>query len=714
MSIDVSQFLATFYEESFEGLDIMESELLNLDSSSVDDETINNIFRAAHSIKGGSGTFGLKEVSNFTHVLETLLDEMRSGKRKISQPAVELMLTSVDVIREMMKSLQSKMPLDQARIEMVHGQLEKMLAGEEPGKVLEQKKTPSESATMTDKASGSCEGHKIKFAPKAHLFRTGNDPLRILAELSELGDMEVIVNIDQLPSLEKINPENSYLTWNIMLHGATDEVAIKDVFSWVEEDADIIIEPVGAYSPETNSHDHELPLAANAVAEEPQQAIGAKPSQNVKAVNVKSNSISENEPSRVDQSVVRRAAASDSGSIRVGIDKVDALIDMVGELVITQSMLNQIGDEFTIDKLQKLQDGLVELERHTRELQETVMRIRMLPISFAFNRFPRLVHDIGNQLGKKVELKLSGENTELDKTVMERIGDPLVHLVRNSLDHGIETPEKRLQKGKSEIGHVHLNAFHQGGNIIIEIVDDGAGIDADRIRRKAVERGIIGENDILSKEKTLELIFAPGLSTADQVSDISGRGVGMDVVRRNISELGGTIEIISELDVGTTFRVRLPLTLAILDGQLVRVGHETFVVPLVSIIESLQVKAESVKSIAGDAELYRLRNEYIPVIRLHKAFNIASDSTKLVGGLLVVVEGEGRYGGIFVDELLGQQQVVIKSLESNYKKVEGISGATILGDGTVALIVDTPGLIKLSKLNQHKYSESSELSSELA
>jgi two-component system chemotaxis sensor kinase CheA len=713
MSIDISQFLATFYEESFEGLDVMESELLNLDSSSVDDETINNIFRAAHSIKGGSGTFGLKEVSNFTHVLETLLDEMRSGKRKITQPAVELMLTSVDVIREMMKSLQSKTPLDQARIEIVHNQLEKMLAGEEPDKMLEQNKTPSESTGITDKAPGICEGHKIRFTPKAHLFRTGNDPLRILAELAELGDMEVIVNLDQLPSLEEINPENSYLAWNIMLHGATDELAIKDVFSWVEEDADIIIEPVGAYSLEANSQNNASPLAANSIPET-QQTIGAKSSKNVEAVDSKSNIISEVESPRVDQSVVRRAAASDSGSIRVGIDKVDALIDMVGELVITQSMLNQIGDEFTIDKLQKLQDGLVELERHTRELQETVMRIRMLPISFAFNRFPRLVHDIGNQLGKKVELKLSGESTELDKTVMERIGDPLVHLVRNSLDHGIETPAKRLQKGKPETGHVHLNAFHQGGNIIIEIVDDGAGIDADRIRRKAIERGIIGENDILSKEKTLELIFAPGLSTADQVSDISGRGVGMDVVRRNISELGGTIEIISEIDVGTTFRVRLPLTLAILDGQLVRVGHETFVVPLVSIIESLQVKAESVKSIAGDAELYRLRNDYIPVIRLHKAFNITSDSTKLVGGLLVVVEGEGRYGGIFVDELLGQQQVVIKSLESNYKKVEGISGATILGDGTVALIIDTPGLIKLSKSNQYNYSELSDNSSVLA
>lgn len=713
MSIDVSQFLATFYEESFEGLDIMESELLNLDSSSVDDETINNIFRAAHSIKGGSGTFGLKEVSDFTHVLETLLDEMRSGKRKITPPAVELMLTSVDVIREMLKSLQSKMPLDQERIDMVHGQLEQMLSGDELKKAADQKPATKENVAPIVKAPSIGVSVKIRFSPKQHLFRTGNDPLRILSELSELGDMEVIAHLDQLPSLEKLNPENSYLSWEIILHGVADESAIKDAFTWVEDDADIVIEAVNTDSSDAMAQGNASSLTVDSITGTPQ----------VSEINVKSieegnvnrpNQGQPNMSTQADQAAVRRAASADSGSIRVGIDKVDALIDMVGELVITQSMLNQIGEKFTIDKLQKLQDGLVELERHTRELQENVMRIRMLPISFAFNRFPRLVHDIGNKLGKKVELKLSGESTELDKTVMERIGDPLVHLVRNSLDHGIELPEKRKQKGKSETGHVLLNAYHQGGNIIIEITDDGAGIDADRIRRKAIECGIIGENDNISRDKILELIFAPGLSTAEQVSDISGRGVGMDVVRRNITELGGTIEIISEIDVGTTFRVRLPLTLAILDGQLVRVGRETYVVPLVSIIESLQVKAEHVKSIAGDAELYRLRNEYIPVIRLHNAFNVESDSTKLVGGLLVVVEGEGRYGGIFVDELLGQQQVVIKSLESNFKKVEGISGATILGDGTVALIVDTPGLIKISRSNQHSYSELSELSSALA
>jgi len=348
-----------------------------------------------------------------------------------------------------------------------------------------------------------------------------------------------------------------------------------------------------------------------------------------------------------------------------------------------------------MERVQRLQEGLAELEQHTRELQENVMRIRMLPISFSFNRFPRLVHDLSGKLNKKVELKMSGEQTELDKTVMEKIGDPLVHLVRNSLDHGIEPPEERKAKGKPETGVLHLNAYHQGGNIVIEIHDDGAGLNTERILNKAIEKGLVAENEELPDEKIHELIFAPGFSTAQEVSDVSGRGVGMDVVKRNIKDLGGVVEVRSEKDVGSTFTVRLPLTLAILDGQLVRIGEQTYIVPLVSIIESLQIKAESVNSIAGGAELYKLREDYLPIIRLHEVFNMQPENTELVNGLLVVVEGEGQLAGIFVDDLLGQQQVVIKSLESNYKKVEGLSGATILGDGTVAMILDVPGLVAL-------------------
>ena len=360
-------------------------------------------------------------------------------------------------------------------------------------------------------------------------------------------------------------------------------------------------------------------------------------------------------------------------------------------------MLGQLGKDFAVERLEKLKDGLSQLERNTRELQENVMSIRMLPISFAFNRFPRLVHDLNQQLGKKIELKMTGEHTELDKTVLEKIVDPLVHLVRNSVDHGIETPAVRLKQGKPETGTVELKAYHKGGSIIIEIRDDGAGLDTDRIHAKAVERGLIGSDEVLSEEQVYDLIFRPGFSTTEVVSDVSGRGVGMDVVKRNVSALGGRIEIISALGEGTTITIRLPLTLAILDGQLVQVGEEIFITPLVNIIESLQVDKKLINRIGGQAELYQLRDEYIPIIRFHEVFAIETENTLLEDGLLVVVEGNGQKAALLVDVLLGQQQVVIKSLEANFKRVEGLSGATILGDGTVALIVDVSSLISISQ-----------------
>lgn len=398
-----------------------------------------------------------------------------------------------------------------------------------------------------------------------------------------------------------------------------------------------------------------------------------------------------------------RKASTSSGtgetSIRVSIDKVDELINTVGELVITQSMLGQFGEveNLTNDHLEKLRDGLVQLERNTREIQESVMRIRMLPISFAFQRFPRLVHDLSSQLNKKVELKMSGEQTELDKTVMEKVGDPLVHLVRNSMDHGIESPDKRIAAGKPETGIVHLNAYHQGGNIVIEISDDGGGLNTEKILAKAKSSGLVNNEDSLTEEQVHDLVFQPGFSTADQVSDVSGRGVGMDVVRRNIRSLGGTVDVRSKEGEGSTFTIRLPLTLAILDGQLISVGKEIYIVPLVSIVESVQVNKDKVNVISGRGEVYKLRDDYIPIVRLHHVFGLQADSTTLDKGLLVVVEAEGKKVAMFVDDLLAQQQVVIKSLETNYKKVEGLSGATILGDGTVALILDVVGLFDLSK-----------------
>ena len=384
-----------------------------------------------------------------------------------------------------------------------------------------------------------------------------------------------------------------------------------------------------------------------------------------------------------------------SGSIRVDIGKIDSLINMVGELVITQSMLSLLGEDFDMSRIERLRDGLDQLERHTREMQESVMRIRMIPISSTFNRFPRLVHDISKQLDKKIELQMIGESTEVDKTVIELISDPLVHLVRNSLDHGIENPEDRIAAGKAETGTITLSACHQGGNIVIEIKDDGKGLDADKLRSKAIEKEVISADDNLTESQIYELIFKPGFSTAEAVTDVSGRGVGMDVVRRNIMSLGGIIKIESALNQGTTISIHLPLTLAILDGQIAKVGDEVYIVPLASIIETIQLKPNMINLVAGRGETFKLRDKFMPIIRLHDVFGIEScESKQLSEGLLVVVEAEGKQCGIFVDDLLGQQQVVIKSMETNYKRVQGVSGATILGDGSVALILDMSGIIR--------------------
>jgi two-component system chemotaxis sensor kinase CheA len=411
------------------------------------------------------------------------------------------------------------------------------------------------------------------------------------------------------------------------------------------------------------------------------------------------NLILETTTKPVKSAVKAKSAKAETSSIRVGIDKVDSLINLVGELVITQSMLGQMGssgESITDEHIGKLREGLVQLEQNTRELQDSVMRIRMLPISFTFNRFPRMVRDISIQLGKQVQLELSGENTELDKTVMEKISDPMVHLIRNALDHGIEMPAQRIAAGKPEVGTIVLNAFHQGSSIIIEMTDDGGGIDRERLLTKARKNGLVGESEQLSEEQKLELLFSPGLSTVEKVSDLSGRGVGMDVVRQNIQELNGSVEVSTEMGVGSTFSIRLPLTLAILDGQLVTVANQTYIFPLRSISESLQIDEAKVSNVAGGSYVYSLREEYIPIIRLDRLFGLRQEIGVLKDSLLVVIESEGQKIGVVVDELLAQQQVVIKSLEENYIRVLGVSGATILGDGTVAMIVDAVGLSNLA------------------
>lgn len=723
MTIDMTEVQELFYEESYEGLDNMESILLDLEVGTMDVEIINSIFRVVHSIKGGAGIFKFDQVVTFAHVAETLLDEMRNGQHIVTQHLIDLLLNSVDVLRMLLGHLRGETTLNLDRMGDCQHQLEVILKKNQVTVP-----TPAPPAPPTPPPAITRVWH-IYFKPYPTLLKTGNDPLNLFRELSILGELTVNVDISHLPDFKELVLEECYLSWELTLKGTVELNEIQEIFEWVEGDCDLEITEVVAdsrlvISPELSSESISSEPTPITVQSEVSEVVNTETASVIPAVisaphtsptiqsvqpvaeivppplmppelsvltTPKSTPIKEN---GVEKST-SQGHNSETSSIRVGIDKIDALINMVGELVITQSMLDQVGQNFDATRIVQLRDGLAQLERNTRELQENVMRIRMLPISFSFNRFPRLVHDLSSQLGKKVELKLSGEHTELDKTVLEKMSDPLVHLVRNALDHGIELPEQRVAAGKPEVGTLKLHAFHQSGSIIIQISDDGAGINVDKVLQKARNLGLVHGEENFVEEQLYELIFHPGLSTASQVSDLSGRGVGMDVVRRNIRALGGTIDVKSKPGKGSTFNIRLPLTLAILDGQLVRIGQEIYILSLLSIIESLRINPKFVNSLAGKAEIYKLRDEYIPILRLYELFDIPATITKLEEGLLVIVEGDGQKVGLFVDELLSQQQIVIKSLESNYKQIQGVSGATILGDGNVALILDISGIIQL-------------------
>ena len=808
MSIDLSQFHQVFFEESFEGLDIMESSLMELDPEDIDDETINAIFRSAHSIKGGSATFGFTSISEFTHVLETLLDEIRAGKRGISGDDVNLFLRSVDCMKEMLQLIQAGeegvTPLSIELKEVFSSILEAGDAHAEsksspetdtnasdiddvatqevrwkihfvPGKdilktgnepirlfmelaelgdltchthtdklpdlqgllpedccfywdielvanvekylieeVFEWVEDESEIIITEERVLGVDDGKnawEITFKPEPHVLRTGNDPYKIISSLELLGSVSVTADISRMPSLSGLEPENCYLDWVIVLKGNDiQEQSIREVFEWVEDDCELHLEKIahqeGGAATQNAVTDHQPEIIKPEIRVDDSQSQKIQETEKASVTPIHAGKDKSGEKADVETQKQTASKAKpqvkkksvESSSIRVGIDKVDSLINMVGELVITQSMLGQLGTDFNLENVPKLLEGLGQLEQNTRELQESVMRIRMLPISFAFSRFPRMVRDLSQSLGKSIELEMLGEQTELDKTVMEKIGDPLVHLVRNAVDHGIEPPEEREKKNKYPAGRIILNAFHQGGNVVIEIEDDGRGLDPQKLKDKAVSNGILSssEAEILTKEQAYDLIFQPGFSTAKQVTDVSGRGVGMDVVKKNILALNGSIEISSELGFGSKITIRLPLTLAILDGQLVRVGDSTYIFPLISIVESIQCKKELVSRVAGGCDVFKLRDDYVPIINLAQAFSIDVGTKSTEQSLMVVVESEGDKVAIVVDELLAQQQVVIKSLEQNYHKVNGISGATILGNGTVALIIDIPGVVKLA------------------
>lgn len=680
-TIDLSQFHEVFFEESMEGLDVMESGLLGMDLNSPNEETINNVFRAAHSIKGGAGTFGFQEVTDYTHVLETMLDNLRSGELKLTDELVQLLLESVDFLKHMLQECQADRTVPDDEIQVQVDRLNGFSA-DAPAASKDSAAEAAVSVEETESETASDSGSSIwniVFKPTEAFFKTGNDPYRILRELTELGSTQASLNSAALPIMSDLDPEVSHLSWELSLESEdADEEAIREIFDWVIDDAEITVSrsgetPVTLQLDESAEEAAVVPNVLEEVEPEPQTA----------AVSTrKEGNYQQNTP--------------EVTSIRVNIDRVDMLVNLVGELVITQSMISRFKEHEATHGLAELIRGIEQLEENTRELQEHTMRIRMLPIDNVFQRMPRLVRDLSKSLGKEVNLELRGNATEVDKTVLEKISDPLTHLVRNSLDHGIETPQERMQIGKFPEGLVEISAFHEGGSIVIQVRDDGRGLNRERIYSKAIEKGVIEPGTDLSDAEIERLIFSPGFSTAAEVSDVSGRGVGMDVVKNNIEQLNGHIEVSSDEGQGSTFTIKLPLTLAIIEGQLVRVGQDVFIIPLLSIVKSTQIQEDEHKVIGGESSMYKLDDDYIPVISLKDVYRIDADYTNALDGILVIVDSVERFG-VLVDEVLGQQQVVVKSLEANFKEIPTISGATILGDGTVAMILDMAGLLRESR-----------------
>ncbi|MCM8843648.1 chemotaxis protein CheA [Citrobacter cronae] len=673
MSMDISDFYQTFFDEADELLADMEQHLLDLVPEAPDSEQLNAIFRAAHSIKGGAGTFGFTILQETTHLMENLLDEARRGEMQLNADIINLFLETKDIMQEQLDAYKNSEEPDAASFEYICNALRQL--------ALEAKGETSAALVNTAKLS-VVDGAAIQEETVANPAPASKDVKKRII-LSRLKSSEVDLLEEELGNLATLTDVvKGSDTLSATLDGNLAEDDIIAVLCFVIEADQIEFETVSA-----------APVAVDAKAETEAVAVVATPQPVAVAPAVKT-AASEAPHARAERD--KPARASESTSIRVAVEKVDQLINLVGELVITQSMLAQRSNELDPVNHGDLITSMGQLQRNARDLQESVMSIRMMPMEYVFSRFPRLVRDLAGKLGKQVELTQVGSSTELDKSLIERIIDPLTHLVRNSLDHGIELPEKRLEAGKSPIGNLTLSAEHQGGNICIEVTDDGAGLNRERILAKAISQGMpIHEN--MSDDEVGMLIFAPGFSTAEQVTDVSGRGVGMDVVKRNIQEMGGHVEIQSKQGQGTTIRILLPLTLAILDGMSVRVADEVFILPLNAVMESLQPREEDLHPLAGGERVLEVRGEYLPLVELWKVFEVEGAKTEATQGIVVILQSAGRRYALLVDQLIGQHQVVVKNLESNYRKVPGISAATILGDGSVALIVDVSALQGLNR-----------------
>jgi two-component system chemotaxis sensor kinase CheA len=730
---ELEEIKATFFQECDELLSELEGGLLRMETGDADGETVNAVFRAVHSVKGGAGAFALDALVRYAHVFETLLDAVRGGKIDVTPDLVRALLRAADVLADQVTAARTGGVADAAETASMVVELEAWTNGAPPADATPVVAVPAAAApsvetdedfgftpmtvSIPDVDGGSELDPKavwiIDFKPHATLYAKANETLLLLRELERLGPVEAQLNDAALPDLDQLEPEDSFLSWTIRLTTEADERAIREVFEFVDGDCELsIVRDGGEPGPDLAA----LIAAAQGAPANPKPALDPPASPLADVAPTIFESLSESIVEAVHPALAkpdagsapakaaapaRQAAgepASIQNTIRVDPERIDRLIDLVGELVINQAMLAQRVAQHGFAPSSDIVMGLDELEQLTRGIQDSVMAIRAQPVKSVFQRMPRLVREVAAMTGKPARLVMEGENTEVDKTVIERLSDPITHMLRNALDHGLEPPEARMAAGKPAEGVIRLAALHRGGRIVIEVQDDGGGIDRPKVRQKAVDKGLIAPDAILTDEEVDNLIFLPGFSTANAVSDISGRGVGMDVVRRSVQALGGRISISSRPGEGSTFTLSLPLTLAVLDGMVIDVAGHTMVVPLSGIIESLRPKPEDVRPLGPQGAVLAVRDVFVPVVDIGSALGFRASIIKPSEGVVLLVECEdGGRAALVADAIQGQRQVVIKSLEANYRQVEGIAAATILGDGRVALIVDVDAIVAMRR-----------------
>jgi two-component system, chemotaxis family, sensor kinase CheA len=712
----------TFFQECEEGLADLEAGLLAMEEGDTDPERINGVFRAVHSIKGGAGAFNLDALVRFAHVFETALDEMRSGRLEPRPDVVKLMLRASDILADEVRAARDETAADEARSAAMAEELKTLGPvgdGAEGDDGMGDFEFQPVAMIDLDPPPAADGAWSVVFKPRADLYAKANETALLLRELSSLGSIEVELDASELPALDELEPEAAYLTWKVRLTTEATETTIREVFEFVDGDCELTVTREGgemvaelavglpgdldiaALLAKAQAGAAAPLLAEPALAEVPIAEPALAP---IVALTPPGPAAAVAPPSaRDEQAAAGAASQAPAPTIRVDLDRVDRLIDLVGELVINQAMLSQRVMEAGLTRVSGVAMGLDELEQLTREIQDSVMAIRAQPVKSVFQRMPRLAREVATMTGKPVRLVTEGESTEVDKTVIERLADPLTHMLRNAIDHGLESPEKRAAAGKPAEGVVRLSAAHRSGRVVIEVSDDGGGINRGKVKSIAVERGLIAADAPLSDDEIDNLIFLPGFSTATEVSEVSGRGVGMDVVRRSIQALGGRISISSRPGEGSTFTMSLPLTLAVLDGMVVSVENQTLVAPITAIIETLLPKPGDVHPLGGGAQVINIRETYVPLIDVGQALGYRKTLAPAGQGVVLLIEGEGgSRAALLVDAIQGQRQVVIKSLEANYRQVPGVAAATILGDGRVALILDIDTIVAVSRGDQRK------------